>query len=197
MICASSCSTLRLGGVLPPGTQTVSVLSLKRSRSSMAVAVIVYVPPCFATKLHFSPLSLDLTVQVCSSTVTSFHEPWSNCQSLRTALISASRPPMRLPSMSLTIDSTSIFSFFWTNVRGVLIPIYRDDGWTSSDVELDHVCRLTSCTDDAAVIVYGRGGLTDSKSILSKCLPLASVGPVNVCVVPPPSPGRPPYSPKS
>ena len=153
MICTSSCSTLRFGGVLPPGTQTVIVLSLKRSLSSITVAVIVYCPPCLATNEQFWPLSADLTVQVCSSSVTSFQVPLSNAQSFSTALISASRPVCKLPSISETIDSTSIFSPFWTKVRGVLMPTYSEAGCTSSEVELDHVWRLTSITDAEAEIV--------------------------------------------
>ena len=128
MICTCSCSTLRFGGVLPPGTQTVNSLSLNLSLSSITVAVIVYRPPCLAIKVQFCGLSPDLTVHVCSLMVCSFHEPLSNAQSFKTALISASRPVTRLPSMSDTIDSTSIFSPFWTNVRGVFIPTYSDDG---------------------------------------------------------------------
>src|SRR3954453_258281 len=98
-------------------------------------------------KSHVWALSADLTVHDCSSTTFSTQLPLSKSQSLRTALISASRPAMRLPSMSDTIEATEIFSPFCTNVRGVLIPTYSDDGCTSSEVELDQVWRFTSCTD--------------------------------------------------
>ena len=77
MIWTSSCSTLRFGGVLPPGTQTVNWLSLKRSLSSITVAVIVYCPPCLATNEHWSAAyRVDLTVQVCSSMTFSDHAPF-------------------------------------------------------------------------------------------------------------------------
>src|SRR5690349_6697030 len=125
----------------------------------------------------------DFMSQVCSSIVLSAHVPLSNCQSFSTAFISTSRPPTRFPSRSVTIESTSILSPFWTNVRGVLMPTYSDDGCTSSDVCPAQVCRLTSCTDADAEMAYGRGGLTDLKSTFSRCLPLASVRPLKVCVV--------------
>src|SRR5215203_4158083 len=161
MIWASSCSTVRFGGIFPPGTQIVNSDALKRSRSSMTRAVTRYCPPCLATNSHVCALSpSDFVLQTCSSIVFSIHAFFSYAQSFKTALTSTSRSLTNCPSMSETIDSIVIFSPFCTNVRGVLMPTYKSDGCTSSEVELDHVCRFTSCTEEEAEIVYGRGGLT-------------------------------------
>src|SRR4051812_26706913 len=102
--------------------------------------------------VHCCGLSVDLTVQFCSSMVFSAQLPLSNCQSFKIALISTSRPGIRLPSISVTIDSTFILSPFCTNVLGVFIPTYSEDGCTSSDVCPAQVCRFTSCTDPEAEI---------------------------------------------
>ena len=44
-----------------------------------------------------------------------------------------------------------------------------------------HACRFTSVTVACALTLDGCGGFTESKSILSVCLPAASVLPLKVC----------------